>query len=99
MLSVFCVQICCLFCHFFIYKILRISYRSEQVHNVLTTSHLCRCDVMTSHRHKYDIISTSCAAGNVPPFEMFLVLRKVLFYPHIIVYFIVRFSAHAFYVY
>ena len=28
------------------------------------TSNRCRCDVMTSHRHQYDVNSTSC--GHVP---------------------------------
>ena len=38
---------------------------SQRAHKVDLTSYWRRCDVMTSHRRQYDIVSTSCACTDV----------------------------------
>ena len=37
---------------------------SQRAHDVRMTSYQCRCDVMTSHRRRSDVILTSCACWN-----------------------------------
>ena len=35
--------------------------RTKQAHNLKITSYQRRCDVLTSHRRRYDVVLTSCA--------------------------------------
>ena len=34
---------------------------TQQAHNLKTTSYQRQCDVMTSHRRRYDVVLTACA--------------------------------------
>ena len=51
--------------------------------NVVLTSYLCRCDVITSHRHQYGVISTACAPWVAAVDHIQLVSLILVIYPYL----------------